>query len=136
MTMMTIADKTSEATDKFGQAHPEKNTGRRFSWIDLGVQALKLANVVGAFERGAMAPVLQRVGFSRRPSVLRPVFFFASGAIVGGAAALLFAPKTGKNLRRAITSLVTKVSNHETSDTPRKAAHNGADPVELPFPQR
>jgi hypothetical protein len=73
--------------------------------------------------------VLSGVGLATNPSttqrLLSALGIFGAGAVVGAAAALLFAPKSGRGLREDIGSRLSDLRNGDgaptTSDAPKEA---------------
>ena len=92
----TAADQVKSAAD-----------GTRSSLIELGVQALKLFNHVRAQETRYVDSALDHIGLQRRESALRPVLWFAAGAVVAGGAALVLAPSSGEMLRKRLIELLS-----------------------------
>lgn len=88
------------------QAVQSAASSARGSLVDLGVQALKFLNTVRAEEYRLVGSALERVGLQRRESSLRPIAWFAAGAVLGGSAVLLLAPSSGGALRRRIGSFL------------------------------
>ncbi len=96
----------------------------RSSLIDLGVQALKFFNHVRAQESRYVDSALDTIGLQRRESALRPVLWFAAGAVVAGGAALVLAPTSGDKLRKRLIQLLSTAG-----DDVKHAAENVAETV-------
>lgn len=84
----------------------------RSSFIDLGVQALKFFNQVRVQESRYVDSALDHIGLQRRESALRPVLWFAAGAIVAGGAALVLAPTSGDTLRKRLIQLLSSAGDN------------------------
>lgn len=93
-----------KTTDYAGQRVKYAASSARGSVIDLGTQVLRLVNNVRESDLWRTDGLLGRVGLSRRGSPLRPVLWFAAGAVVGGAG-LLLAPAIGRGLREGTSRL-------------------------------
>jgi hypothetical protein len=100
--MSLIADNASHAVE---QVKSTASTTRA-NLVDLGLQAMKLVNSVRAQESHAVDSVLGHIGLQRRESPLRPLLFFAAGAVVAGSLVLILAPTSGKKLRLKIRDLL------------------------------
>ena len=83
----------------------------RASLIDFGVQAMKFVNHLRAQESRVVDSALDHIGLQRRESALRPVLWFAAGAVVAGGAALVLAPSSGEKLRKRMIELLTKAGD-------------------------
>ena len=79
----------------------------RASLVDFGVQALKFVNHLRAQESRVVDSALDQIGLQRRESAIRPVLWFAAGAVVAGGAALVFAPSSGEKLRKRLIELLS-----------------------------
>jgi gas vesicle protein len=49
--------------------------------------------------------------FTHKKSFLSLALFFAVGAVAGAAAALLYAPMTGRNMQRKVSDITDKLAN-------------------------
>jgi hypothetical protein len=78
----------------------------RAGFLELGVQTMKLLNTVRVREARTLDSALGRIGLQRRENPARPLALFFVGAAVAGAAALLFAPTSGRKARRKIRQLL------------------------------
>jgi len=96
--MNSISDTAMHATDHLKSA----GSRTRGSFLDLGVQTMKLLNTVRAQEVRTVENVLGRIGLQRRENPLRPLALFFAGAAVAGGAALLLAPTSGRKARKKI----------------------------------
>lgn len=87
---------------------PIKETATRAkgSLLDFGTQVLKFVNTLRVMEMRGADTLLDRVGLQRRESALRPVLWFAAGAVVAGSVVLMLAPVSGKQLRRRIAKML------------------------------
>lgn len=109
----------------------------RTTWLEYGAQALRLVGALRALELGSVSSVLARVGLSRKASPMGPALWFTAGAVVGGGAALVFAPMSGKELRSRASKFLTPsraVSTPSTYPTARKKdgytrGYEGVEPL-------
>ena len=96
--MTTVLNTGSHAVDQV----KDTASSARGAVLDLGVQALKFLNTVRSEEYRLVGSALESVGLQRRESSLRPVLWFAAGAVLAGSAVLLLAPTSGRKLRNKI----------------------------------
>ncbi len=108
----------------------------RTTLLEYGTHALKLVAALRALEIEAVDSLLGRVGLGRRQSSLRPLWWFAAGAMVGGGVVFVLAPSSGKELReRAKRFLraskdVEVQAQHSEPEVSKKT--NGADGLASP----
>ena len=100
--MRTIADTADNAVDHV----KETATRAKGNLLDFGTQILKFVNTLRVMETRAADGLLDRVGLQRREGALRPVLWFAAGAVVAGSVALILTPVSGKQLRRRIAKML------------------------------
>ncbi|MEO6419535.1 MAG: hypothetical protein ABIP39_09030 [Polyangiaceae bacterium] len=110
----TISNAQQIAANAVDQVKAGADTTRS-SLVDLGVQALKLFNHVRAQESRYVDSALDHIGLQRRESALRPVLYFAAGALVAGGAALVLAPTSGDMLRKRLIELLSKAGDNVKS---------------------
>jgi hypothetical protein len=94
--MNTFSNTADHATDAISHA--------RTALLDLPGQMMKLVDNARESERRGVDSLLDRMGLQRRQSVLTPVLWVAAGAVIAGAAAVLLAPTSGREIRRRIAS--------------------------------
>jgi hypothetical protein len=87
----------------------------RGSFLELGVQTLKLLNTVRAQEVRTLDSALGRIGLQRRENPMRPFALLCIGAAVAGTAALLLAPTSGRKARRKIREIFAASDAEPTS---------------------
>ncbi len=105
--MNSIAARAEGAADQVRESATRTSAAARSTFLDLGTQVLRFVNGLRAFEARTADGLLDRVGLQRRESALRPVVWFAAGAVTAGAAVLVLAPSSGKHLRRQLAKLFT-----------------------------
>jgi hypothetical protein len=108
--MNPILDAAMHTTDNLKGAASRT----RGSFLELGVQSLKLLNTVRAQEVRTLDIALGRIGLQRRENPLRPVALFFVGAAIAGGAALLLAPTSGRKARRKIRELFGATDTKQT----------------------
>lgn len=96
--MNPILDTAMHTTDHLKSAASRT----RGSFLELGVQTMKLLNTIRAQEVRTLDGALGRIGLQRRENPLRPVALLFVGAAIAGGAALLLAPTSGRNARRKL----------------------------------
>jgi hypothetical protein len=114
----------------------ETQSGRG-TFLDLGIQIVRLLNTIRSRETHAVDSALDLLGLRRKHGMLAPVALFAAGAVVGTSLTLLLAPTTGKNLRTKLLGFLgpthTTTSHESLADTQPTTsdamkATNGAEP--------
>ncbi len=105
--MSSIATTAGNATEHIKDTATRTAAQAKGSFLELGTQVLRLVNGLRVLEMRTADNLLDRVGLQRRESALRPVLWFAAGAVVAGSAVLLLTPATGKQLRSRIAKLLT-----------------------------
>ena len=105
----------------------------RGSLNEFGTQAQKLINSLGELETRGVDSLLDRFGLQRRESALRPVMWFAAGAVVAGVVVFALVPTARKNLRERIAHLFERqvgrepeqAANATNAPSPASPAGNG-----------
>ena len=106
--MTTILNTADHATEQVKEAVTHAGAHARATWLDLSTQVLRLINSVREAQARSVDNVLGRIGLQRRHSALRPVLWFAAGAVAAGTAVVLTAPTSGKSLRQRIAKLLNQ----------------------------
>jgi hypothetical protein len=101
----------------------------RGSLIEFGTQAQKLINSLGALETRGVDALLDRFGLQRRESALRPVMWFAAGAVVAGVVVFVLAPTAGKDLRERIAHLFERQVGREPEQAASATNASPASPA-------
>jgi hypothetical protein len=132
--MTTFSNTADHATDAISHA--------RAALLDLPGQMMKLVDSARDSERRGVDSLLDRMGLQRRQSAFAPVIWIAAGAVVAGAAAILLAPTSGKELRRRIASFLdseldtataqAKKLERRVEDTLKREAPGIVDDVNAP----
>jgi hypothetical protein len=97
----------------------------RASFIELGTQALRLANHVYEARLHDVDSLLGRVGLQRRSSPMRAVAWFAAGAVIAGGAVMLLTPLRGEELVGRMASTLRRTGEKIESTVGGRAHHNG-----------
>ena len=106
--MTTISNTADHATEQVKEAVTHAGAHARATWLDLSTQVIRLINNVREAQARSVDNVLGRMGLQRRHSALRPVLWFAAGAVAAGTAVVLTAPTSGKSLRQRIAKLLNQ----------------------------
>jgi hypothetical protein len=101
----------------------------RGSLIEVGTQAQKLINALGALETRGVQSLLDRVGLQRRTSALRPVMWLAAGAVVAGVAVFVLRPTARKGLRERIAHLFERQVGKKTEQVASATNSSPASPA-------
>jgi hypothetical protein len=109
--------------ERVGEQVSQTASSARSSLIDLGVQALRLANGFREAEARGVTSILSRLGLQRRQSIAVPALCVLAGAAAGAGVALLLAPMKGedlvawlsKNIRRATVAAESTMAQHDAT---------------------
>lgn len=105
----TIQNAVDTATNAAGNLKSEASdvaSSARSSLHDYGKMALKGLAALRSFEREALESTLGSLGLQRKSSAFTPALWFAAGAVVGGGAALVFAPSSGQKFRKRLATWI------------------------------
>jgi hypothetical protein len=88
----------SQTTDRAAEAAKDTAMQARANLIDLGAQGLRFFNDLRETRVRAVDGLLGHMGLQRRQSSIRPVLWFALGAVAAGAVVLAVAPRSRRQL--------------------------------------
>lgn len=120
--MSSIVDTADHAVEHVKESAVHAAGQAKGSFVELGVQALKLVNTLRAMEMRGVDNLLDRVGLERKGSALRPVLWFAVGAVTAGAIVMILAPTSGKELRDRIVKILDRGRSEAKVAEPAKVA--------------
>jgi len=126
--MNPIVSTASRAVDQVSQ----ETRNARGTLLDLGIQVVTLLQTLRTREARAFHSVLGLVGLQRRGSLLRPLAYFAAGAVAGGSLTLLLTPTTGKNLRTKLLGLIGTSDAGEPNEGMRSTPPKPTNGVDAP----
>jgi hypothetical protein len=92
-------------TDQASQVIGDLASSSRAGLDDFGTQVARMLTSWRAIERRGVDTLLDRMGLQRRQSVLRPIFWVTAGAVLGGCAVYVLAPRAGETIRISIDKL-------------------------------
>jgi gas vesicle protein len=104
--MRSITNTADQAVDQVKETAAHAAGFAKGNLLDLGTQVLKFVNNLRVMEMRGADNLLDRVGLQRRESSLRPILWFAAGAIAAGSVVLMLAPASGKQLRNRIARML------------------------------
>jgi len=92
-------------TDQASQVISDLASSSRAGLDDFGTQVVRMLSSWRDIERRGVDTLLDRMGLQRQESALRPLLWIAAGAVVGGCAVYVLAPRAGDTIRIGIEKL-------------------------------
>jgi hypothetical protein len=92
-------------TDQASQVISDLASSSRAGLDDFGTQVVRLLSSWRDVERRGVDTLLDSMGLQRQQSALRPFLWIAAGAVIGGCAVYVLAPRAGETIRVGVEKL-------------------------------
>jgi hypothetical protein len=86
-------------TDQASRIVGDLASSSRSGLDDFGTQVVRMLSSWRDIERRGVGTILDSMGLQRRQSALRPLLWVTAGAVLGGCAVYVLAPRAGETIR-------------------------------------